>query len=100
MLRVSGGALLWGFALVGFLHGMETARGQEAAGGKRPNILFIYTDDQSWRTLSCYKGRPWARTPNIDRLADEGVRFTYAYAAAWCAPSRASVMTGLLPHGI
>lgn len=67
---------------------------------ERPNILFIYTDDQSWRTLGCYGGRPWARTPNIDRLASEGVRFTCAYAGAWCAPSRATALTGLHPHGI
>ncbi|MHC4795094.1 MAG: sulfatase-like hydrolase/transferase [Planctomycetota bacterium] len=100
MLGISSRVLLWVFALAGFLNGIETVGGREVAGPKRPNILFIYTDDQSWRTLSCYNGRPWARTPNIDRLADEGVRFTYAYAAAWCVPSRASVMTGLLPHGI
>ena len=69
----------------------------------RPNILFIFTDDQSQRTLSCYRDQgawPWARTPNIDRLADEGVRFTSAYGASWCTPSRACVLTGLLPHGI
>jgi arylsulfatase A-like enzyme len=68
---------------------------------KRPNVLLIYTDDQSWRTLSCYEGAwPWVKTPNIDRLAAEGVRFTTAYGAAWCTPSRASLLTGLLPHGI
>jgi len=69
----------------------------------RPNILFIYTDDQSHRTVSCYRDQgawPWVRTPNIDRLADEGVRFTSAYGASWCTPSRACVLTGRLPHGI
>ncbi len=69
----------------------------------RPNILFIYTDDQSHRTLSCYAdegARPWAKTPNIDRLAAEGVRFSAAYGASWCVPSRASVLTGLLSHSI
>ena len=69
----------------------------------RPNILFIYTDDQSHRTLSCYAeegARPWVRTPNIDRLAAEGVRFSAAYGASWCVPSRASVLTGLLSHSI
>ncbi len=72
-----------------------------AQEAKRPNVLLVYTDDQSWRTLSCYEGAwPWVRTPNIDRLAAEGVRFTTAYGAAWCAPSRASLLTGLLPHGI
>ncbi|MDF1824801.1 MAG: sulfatase-like hydrolase/transferase [Verrucomicrobiales bacterium] len=69
----------------------------------RPNILFIYTDDQSHRTLSCYANegaRPWVDTPNIDRLAAEGVRFSAAYGASWCVPSRASVLTGLLSHSI
>ncbi len=69
----------------------------------RPNVLLVYTDDQSWRTLSCYADQgawPWVRTPNIDRIAAEGVRFTHAYGAAWCTPSRASLLTGLLPHAI
>ena len=72
-------------------------------GKPRPNILFIYTDDQSHRTLSCYAdegARPWTTTPNIDRLAAGGVRFSAAYGASWCVPSRASVLTGLLSHGI
>src|SRR5205823_4095757 len=62
---------------------------------KRPNILFIYTDDQSHRTVSCYpEAHSWARTPNIDRLVKMGVRFTAAYNGSWCAPSRASILTG------
>jgi len=76
---------------------------QVPAAAARPNILFIYTDDQSQRTLGCYRDEgawPWVRTPNIDRLASEGVRFTTAYGASWCTPSRACVLTGLLPHGI
>jgi arylsulfatase A-like enzyme len=69
----------------------------------RPNVLLVYTDDQSYRTLSCYRDEgawPWANTPNIDRLAREGVRFTAAYGASWCSPSRACLLTGRLPHGI
>jgi arylsulfatase A-like enzyme len=68
-----------------------------------PNILFIYTDDQSQRTAGCYRDEgawQWVQTPNIDRLAAEGVRFTTAYGAAWCTPSRVSVLTGLQPHGV
>jgi arylsulfatase A-like enzyme len=74
-----------------------------AAPPSRPNILFIYTDDQSYRTLGCYRDQgawPWVRTPNIDQLAAEGVRFTSAYGASWCTPSRACVLTGMLPHGV
>jgi arylsulfatase A-like enzyme len=67
----------------------------------RPNILFIYTDDHSHRTLSCYQeAYPWVRTPNIDRLAARGVRFTAAYNGAWCMPSRATLLTGHYQHGV
>lgn len=68
---------------------------------ERPNILFIYTDDHSYRTLSCYpEAYPWVRTPNIDKLAAQGVRFTAAYNGAWCMPSRATVLTGHHQHGV
>lgn len=67
----------------------------------RPNILFIFTDDQSYRSVSSYKaGQPWIDTPNIDQLAKEGIRFTDAYAGTWCSPSRAMILTGLYPHSI
>ena len=69
--------------------------------GSRPNILFIYTDDQTYRTVSCYPDAyPWVNTPNIDRLAKQGVRFEHAYIGSWCMPSRASMLTGLHQHGI
>ena len=58
------------------------------------NIIFIYADDLGQGMLSCY-GQQHFRTPNIDRLAGEGTRFTQAYGCAFCAPSRASMMTGL-----
>lgn len=65
-----------------------------ALKGSRPNILFIITDDQSWEHLGCY-GDPAVRTPTIDRLANEGVRFEHAYCAApSCSPSRAAIITG------
>ena len=67
----------------------------------RPNILFIYADDHSPKTVSCYEGAyPMARTPNIDRLAASGVRFRAAYLGSWCMPSRASLLTGVHPHAI
>ncbi len=67
----------------------------------RPNILFIYADDQSYKTLSCYSESPdWVNTPNIDALARGGVRFERAYFGAWCMPSRASFLTGRLQHAI
>ncbi|MFK8114236.1 MAG: sulfatase-like hydrolase/transferase [Rubripirellula sp.] len=67
----------------------------------RPNILFIYTDDHSHRTISCYpESYSFAKTPNIDQLASDGVRFKYAYIGTWCMPSRASLLTGHYQHGI
>jgi arylsulfatase A-like enzyme len=77
------------------------ARSAAAQTRKRPNILFIYTDDHSYRTISAYpEAYPWVRTPNIDRLAQQGVRFTAAYNGAWCMPSRATMLTGHHQHGV
>jgi uncharacterized sulfatase len=63
----------------------------------RPNIVFILADDLGWSQLGCYGSR-FYQTPNIDRLATEGIRFTDAYAACpVCSPTRASIMTGKYP---
>lgn len=65
------------------------------ADDAKPNILFIFTDDQSFRTVSCYPGAyNYANTPNIDRLAEQGIRFDQAYIGAKCVPSRAGMLTG------
>ena len=70
-------------------------------GRKGPNILYIFTDDQSTRSVSCYQeARPWAQTPNIDKLAESGMRFTTCYTGSWCQPSRASALSGLLQHAV
>lgn len=72
-----------------------------AAESGRPNILFIFADDQSYKTVGCYpESWPWVRTPNIDKLAATGIRFHAAYLGSWCMPSRASLLTGRHPHGI
>lgn len=64
---------------------------------KRPNILYIFTDDQTVRSVSCYpQAQPWAHTPNIDQLAKQGVRFSYCYTGAKCVPSRGNALTGRL----
>jgi arylsulfatase A-like enzyme len=63
-----------------------------------PNILYIMTDQQRYDTLSCV-GRTDCRTPNLDRLANEGVRFDNAYTVcALCSPARTSMLTGRYPH--
>lgn len=64
----------------------------------RPNVLIFIADDVSWNDYGCY-GNPDARTPNIDRLAETGMRFTQAVlTASSCSPSRASIITGRYPH--
>lgn len=63
----------------------------------QPNIILILIDDLGWRDLGCY-GSTFYETPNLDRLAAEGMRFTDAYAACpVCSPTRASIMTGKYP---
>ena len=67
-----------------------------------PNVVFILTDNQGAWTLGCY-GNPDIRTPHIDRLAAEGVRFTRALSSnPVCSPTRATFLTGLIPsqHGV
>lgn len=72
-----------------------------SAAAERPNILFIYTDDHSHRTIGCYpEAFDWVETPNIDALAEKGVRFRYAYIGTWCMPSRATLLTGHHSYGI
>jgi arylsulfatase A-like enzyme len=74
-------------------HAVRSA--QDPPNPGRPNILFIYTDDHSYRTVGCYpQAYPWVRTPAIDRLANEGMRFESAYIGTWCMPSRATLLTG------
>jgi len=84
----SAGALSW-------LPGCADA--SPTATAKTPNIIFILIDDMGWKDLGCY-GASFFETPNIDRLAAQGMRFTDAYAAcAVCTPTRASIMTGKYP---
>ena len=63
---------------------------------KRPNILLILNDDMGYSDIGCYGGE--VQTPNLDRLATNGLRFTQFYNTARCSPSRASLLTGLHPH--
>jgi len=66
-----------------------------AADG-RPNVLLVLADDLGWSDLGCYGGE--IRTPNVDKLAARGLRFTQFYNGTRCCPSRASLLTGLYPH--
>ena len=70
---------------------------RQSSPSSRPNVIFILADDLGWGDLSCY-GRPDYRTPNLDRLAAEGTRFTDAYSgSAICTPTRCAFITGRYP---
>ena len=64
---------------------------------ERPNFVFFLVDDLGWGDLGCY-GSEFHETPNLDRLAGEGMKFTNAYSACTvCSPSRAAILTGRYP---
>jgi N-acetylglucosamine-6-sulfatase len=85
------------------LAGAGLALGARAAGGahaarSRPNIVVILTDDQRWDAMSC-AGHPFVRSPNMDRIAAEGARFTNAFVTiSLCSPSRANFLTSTYAH--
>ncbi len=76
--------------LAGTLHALK----KQPAG--RPNIILIMSDDMGYSDLGCYGGE--IETPNLDKLAANGLRFRQFYNQARCCPTRASLMTGLSPH--
>jgi arylsulfatase len=75
--------------------GMLAVAGSACAADK-PNILVVLTDDMGFSDLGCYGGE--IRTPNLDDVAANGLRFTQFYNTARCCPTRASLLTGLYPH--
>ena len=90
--------ILW-LAISGF-HTTSGQRRPSPAGPRKPNIIFILADDLGYGDLGCYRnagsGQKTIRTPNLDRMAQEGMRFTQHYAGSTvCAPSRSALMTGL-----
>src|SRR6201994_934869 len=85
--------MLWLILAVG-----QECRGQGGAPGRRPNIIFILSDDHAYQAISAY-GSTLAETPNIDRIAREGAIFTRAMVTnSICGPSRASLLTGKYSH--
>tara|TARA_B100000767_G_C19731489_1_gene521893 strand:+ start:59 stop:1549 length:1491 start_codon:yes stop_codon:yes gene_type:complete len=66
----------------------------KAQSKKQPNIVLVLLDDVSPEQFSCYGVQGWGKTPNIDKLATDGVMFKTSYASAMCAPSRVEIMTG------
>jgi N-acetylglucosamine-6-sulfatase len=75
-----------------------SAVGCRAKRDRRPNVLFILTDDQRWDCMSC-AGHPFLKTPHQDRIAAEGARFANAFGTtSLCSPARASYLSGLYAH--
>ena len=91
--RVGLGAV--GLTLSGCARQLGSPQSQKAAG--KPNFVIIFADDLGYGDLACY-GHPTIRTPNLDRMAAEGQRWTDFYVgASVCTPSRAALLTGRLP---
>ena len=80
-------------ACVAILAGLATGR---LCYGQRPNIVLIMADDMGFSDIGCYGGE--IETPNLDALAEDGLRFTQFYNTGRCCPTRASLLTGLYPH--
>ncbi len=87
--------LRWSVFMLSFLIvSGQSKKVETAIHNKQPNIIFLMTDDQRWDNMGCY-GRPEFNTPNIDKLAAQGVTFDKAYyAVAICMPSRVTMLTG------
>ncbi len=85
-------------SILGFALACQLAWAAEAGRSDRPNIVIVLVDDMGFSDLGCYGGE--IDTPNIDRLASGGLRFTQFYNAGRCCPTRASLMTGLHPHQV
>jgi len=86
--------VLSGCVVVGVVFAVCVPR---AVAAEKPNIVLIFTDDQGYQDVGCY-GSPKIKTPYLDRMASEGMRFTDFYSAnSVCSASRASLLTGRYP---
>ena len=85
-MRIAGASLL-------FLVLLGACTRQHRIPGGRPNVILVMTDDQGYGDLSCH-GNPDIRTPNLDRLHGQSVRFTNFHVDPTCAPTRAALITG------
>ncbi len=83
---------IWGLVLI-LLAGLSLSSCGGEADPMPPNIVILFPDDMGYGDLSSY-GNPTINTPNIDRLAEQGVRFTSFVTASWCVPSRTELLTG------
>src|SRR5690554_798401 len=87
-------------AAIGFITALSgcssSPENSESKDYERPNIILIMSDDMGYSDIGCYGGE--VNTPNLDALAENGVRFTQFYNSARCCPTRASLLSGLYPH--
>jgi arylsulfatase len=86
------------FSLLAAGVGVAAKNSAPAASDDRPNIIVVMADDMGFSDIGCYGGE--IRTPTIDRLAEDGIRFSQFYNCALCGPSRASLMTGCYPWDV
>jgi len=77
----------------------EHNSGDETMTARRPNIVFVLTDDQGYGDLGCH-GHPFLKTPNLDKLHAQSTRFTDFHASPTCAPTRAALMSGQAPFKV
>ncbi|MBU3011315.1 sulfatase [Polaribacter vadi] len=89
MMKIFKNIALWSLVLLCF-------NSCSAQKNKKPNFIIIFTDDQGYQDLGCF-GSPNIKTPNIDQMASEGMKFTNFYAQTVCGPSRAALLTGSYP---
>ena len=81
------------FTLLALACTSKSAENSEKGIQQKPNVILILADDMGWSDIGCYGSE--VETPNLDKMAEEGIRFTQMYNTAKCFPSRASILTGL-----
>src|SRR6188768_2958731 len=79
--------------LIATCSGAVSAEPTPTLAGRRPNIIFILTDDQGYGDLSCH-GNPVLKTPNLDKLHNESIRFTDFHVTPMCTPTRGQLISG------
>ncbi|TWU39611.1 arylsulfatase [Novipirellula artificiosorum] len=91
-LKVTVQFMTYGFVLLAFAGSVSA----ESLSGSRPNVILVMTDDQGYGDLGCH-GNPILKTPNLDQLSREAIRFTDFHVSPFCTPTRAALMTGNHP---
>ena len=91
-IMLSSGLLYWSL----IVWSAALSADESSQHGRPPNIVLIMSDDMGYSDIGCYGGE--IETPNLDRLAANGLRFTQFYNTARCCPTRACLLTGLYPH--